>query len=83
MAALTANIAKNQMRPRLSEGMASSMIERKTKGGTRPTAEAKMIDSRNPIIAALYGRAKTHTRDNDVRSIFRPFTASESPGIIM
>ena len=82
-AAPTANIAKNQIRPRLSDGIASSMIARKTKGGTRPTAEAKIIDSKKPIIAVLYGLAKTHTRAIDVRSIFRPLTASESPGIIM
>jgi hypothetical protein len=59
------------------------MIARKTKGGTRPTAEAKMIDNKKPIIAVLYGLAKTQTRDIEVRSIFRPLTASASPGIIM
>ena len=52
-AAPTANMAKNQIRPRLPDGIASSMIARKTNGGTRPTAEAKMIDSKKPIIAVL------------------------------
>jgi len=51
-AAATATAASRQMRPRSPSGIASSMIARKTRGGTRATsADARIAPRKTAIVA--------------------------------
>jgi len=78
-----ASEARNQIREREPDGIASSMIARNTNGGTNAIRAARRMESKKPAIDQRYGRAKLPTLRRAALSSRRPFTAEASPGIIM